>query len=160
MIGCSWNFQKGTDMTQGAIKNISCMLRLTSWMLGRFIYFLDPCLFVALWKTGERIFMKSLWNVRHDTRNRLFHTCLYSFTVSHLSIRTCLLATPRSNRWVDFHEIFWIYLLWHKEQSEVFWDDPLTPWTQGSSFYFLGPCLLASRNTRLVDIHEIFRILA
>ena len=35
----------------------------------------------------------------------------------------------------------------------------LTPWTQGSFFYFLGPCLLAtSRNTGWMDIHEIFRI--
>ena len=35
----------------------------------------------------------------------------------------------------------------------------LTPWTQGSFFYFLGPCLLAtSHNTGWMDIHEIFRI--
>ena len=35
----------------------------------------------------------------------------------------------------------------------------LTPWTQGSFFYFLGPCLLpTTRNTRWMDIHEIFRI--
>ena len=35
----------------------------------------------------------------------------------------------------------------------------VTPWTQGSIFYFLGPCLVAtSRNTGWMDIHEIFRI--
>ena len=35
----------------------------------------------------------------------------------------------------------------------------LTPWTQGSFSYFLGPCLLAtSRNTGWMDIHEISRI--
>ena len=35
----------------------------------------------------------------------------------------------------------------------------ITPWTQGSFFYFLGPCLLAtSRNAGWMDIHEIFRI--
>ena len=35
----------------------------------------------------------------------------------------------------------------------------LTPWTQGSFFYFLGACLLAtSRNTGWMDIHEISRI--
>ena len=35
----------------------------------------------------------------------------------------------------------------------------LTPWVQGSFFYFLGPCLLAtSRNTGWMDIHDIFRI--
>ena len=58
----SWNFQKRTDMTQGAIWNIFGMLRLTPWILGRFIYFLDPCLFVILWKNGwtdfHEIFMK------------------------------------------------------------------------------------------------------
>ena len=33
------------------------------------------------------------------------------------------------------------------------------PWTQGSFFYFLGPCLLTtSRNTGWMDIHEIYRI--
>ena len=67
--GFSWNFQKKTDMTEGAIWNIFGMLRLTPLILSRFIYFLDPCLFMILWKTGERIFMKFLWNVRHDTRN-------------------------------------------------------------------------------------------
>ena len=36
----------------------------------------------------------------------------------------------------------------------------LTPWTQGSFFYFLDPCLWAtSRNTGWMDFHEIFRIL-
>ena len=36
----------------------------------------------------------------------------------------------------------------------------LTPWTQGSFFYFLDSCLLAtSRNTGWMDFHEIFRIL-
>ena len=35
----------------------------------------------------------------------------------------------------------------------------LTPWTQGSFFYFLSPCWLAtSRNTGWMDIHEVFRI--
>ena len=35
----------------------------------------------------------------------------------------------------------------------------LTPWTQGSFFYFPSPCWLAtSRNTGWMDIHEIFRI--
>ena len=34
----------------------------------------------------------------------------------------------------------------------------VTPWTQGSFFYFLGPCLLAtSRNTGWMDIREVFR---
>ena len=50
--GFSWNFQKRTGMTQGAIWKIFGMLRLTPWMLGRFISFLDPCLFVILWKNG------------------------------------------------------------------------------------------------------------
>ena len=58
----SWNFQKRMDMTQGAIWNIFGMLQLTPWILGRFIYFLDPCLFVILWKNGctdfHEIFMK------------------------------------------------------------------------------------------------------
>ena len=58
----SWNFQKRRDMTQGAIWNIFGMLLLTLCILGRFIYFLDPCLFVILWKNGwadfHEIFMK------------------------------------------------------------------------------------------------------
>ena len=67
--GFSWNFQKKTDMTQGATRNIFGMLRLTPWIMRRFIYFLAPCLFVILWKMGGRIFMKFLWNVRYDKRN-------------------------------------------------------------------------------------------
>ena len=42
--GFSWNLQKRTDPTQGAIWNI--FGKLTPWILGRFIYFLDP------WKNG------------------------------------------------------------------------------------------------------------
>ena len=35
----------------------------------------------------------------------------------------------------------------------------LTPWTQGSFFYFLGRCLFStSQNTRWMDIHKVFRI--
>ena len=35
----------------------------------------------------------------------------------------------------------------------------VTPWTQGSFFYFLGPYLwTTSHNTRWMDIHEVFRI--
>ena len=60
--GFSWNFQKRTDLTQGAIWNTFGMLRLTPWILGRFIYFLDPCLFVILWENGwmdfHEIFIK------------------------------------------------------------------------------------------------------
>ena len=67
--GFSWNFQKRTDLTQGALWNIFGMLRLTPWILGRFIYFLDQCLFVILWKNGWRDFHEFLLNVRHDTRN-------------------------------------------------------------------------------------------
>ena len=67
--GFSWNFQKKTDMPQGAIWNIFGMLRLTPWILGRFIYFLDPCLFITLWKNGWTDFHDFLWNARHDTRN-------------------------------------------------------------------------------------------
>ena len=67
--GFSWNFQKTMDLTQGTLWNTFGMLRLTPCIMGRFIYFLDPCMFVILWKTGEWIFMIFLWNVRHDTRN-------------------------------------------------------------------------------------------
>ena len=57
--GFSWNFQKKTDMTQWVIWYIFGMLRLTPWILGRFIYILDPCLFVILWKNG--------WTDSHET---------------------------------------------------------------------------------------------
>ena len=60
--GFSWNFQQITDSKQRAIWNTFGMLRLTPWILGWFIYFLDPCLFVILWKNGwmdfHEIFMK------------------------------------------------------------------------------------------------------
>ena len=60
--GFSWNFQERTDLTQGASWNTFGMLRLTPWILGRFIYFMDPCLFVISWKKGwmdfQEIFMK------------------------------------------------------------------------------------------------------
>ena len=58
LSGFLWNFQKRTDLTQGAIGNIFGMLLLTPWILERFIYFLDPCLFVILWKNG--------WTDFHD----------------------------------------------------------------------------------------------
>ena len=67
--GFSWNILEKTDMTQGAIWNTFGMLRLTPWILSRFIYFLDPCLFVILRKNGWTDFHEILWNVRHDTRN-------------------------------------------------------------------------------------------
>ena len=67
--GFSWNFQKRPDMTQGAIWNIFGMLRLTPWILGRFIYFLDPCLVVILWKNVWTDFHIFLGNVRLDRRN-------------------------------------------------------------------------------------------
>ena len=56
--GFSWNFQKGTDMPQGAGWNIFGMLRLTPWILGRFIYFLDQCYIVILCRNG--------WTDFHD----------------------------------------------------------------------------------------------
>ena len=63
----SWNFQKRTDMTQGAIWTIFGMLQLTPWILGRFIYFLDPCLFVILLKNRltdfhEIIMKRQAWH--------------------------------------------------------------------------------------------------
>ena len=63
-------FSKRTDMTHGTIWSIFAMLRLTPWILGRFIYFLDPCLFVISWKNGWADFRDFLWNVRHDTRKK------------------------------------------------------------------------------------------
>ena len=85
--GFSWNFQKKAYLTQGAIRNIFGMLRLTPWILGRFIYFLDPCLFVILWENGwtdfHDFFMKC--QARHKKwLARLFHSCLDCFTASHL----------------------------------------------------------------------------
>ena len=56
--GFSWNFQRRADLAQGAIWNIFGMLRLTPWMLSRFVYFLGPCLFVISWKNG--------WTDFHD----------------------------------------------------------------------------------------------
>ena len=44
LTGFSWNFQKGTDLTQEAIWKTFGMLRSTPWNLDRFTYFLDPCL--------------------------------------------------------------------------------------------------------------------
>ena len=43
-------FRKRTDMTQEPIWNIFGTLWLTLWIMSRFVYFLDPCLFVILWK--------------------------------------------------------------------------------------------------------------
>ena len=60
--GFSWNLNKRTDLTQGAIWNIFGMLWLTHWILGRFIYCLVLCLFVISWKNGwmdfHEFFMK------------------------------------------------------------------------------------------------------
>ena len=88
--GFSWNFPKRTDLPQGAIWNIFMMLRLTPWILGRFFYVLDPCLFVILWKNGWTDFHENFMKcqARHKKKfARLFHTCLDCFTVSHLGAR-------------------------------------------------------------------------
>ena len=150
-------------MTQGAIWNIFRMLRLTPWILGRFIYFLDPCLFVILWKNGwtdfHEIFMKhQAWHKKELPR--LSHICLDCFTVSHLGAPGVFV----SNTMVKSMSAFsWNFQDMLAMTQGTIWNISgmigLTPWTQGSFFYFLGPCLLAtSRNTAWMDIHEIFRI--
>ena len=161
--GFLWDFQKETDMEQGAIWNIFGMLRLTPWILGGFIYFLDPCLFVILWKNVwtdfHEIFMKrQAWHKK--LLARLFHTCPDCLTVSHLGA----LGVFVSNTTVNSMSVFsWNFQYMLAMTQETFFNIlgmiGLTPWTQGSFFYFLGPCLLAtSRNTGWMDIHEIFRI--
>ena len=46
-----------------------------------------------------------------------------------------------------------------RNNLEHFGGDRFNPLGIGILIYFLGPCLLAtSRNTGLMDIHEIFRI--
>ena len=76
-------------MTEAAIWNTFGMLRLTPWILDQFIYFLDPWLFVILWKNGwtdVHDFYKKR-HVRHKKQlARLFHIWLDCFTVSHLGI--------------------------------------------------------------------------
>ena len=47
----SWNFQQRTHM-KSTIWNIFGMLWSSPWILGRFFFFLDPCLLVILWKNG------------------------------------------------------------------------------------------------------------
>ena len=158
-----FHFQKRTDLTQGAIWNTFGMLRLTHWILGGLIYFLDPCLFVIYGKTGEWIFMKFLWKVRHNTRNILawlFHTCLDGFMVLHLGDPNVFVSNTTvksmSGFSLNFQDILAMTqgLIWN-----ILGIIGLTPWTQGSFFYFLIPCWLAtSRNTGWMDIHEIFRI--
>ena len=82
-----------------------------------FFYFLDPCLLVMLCENGQRIFMKLSWNVNDDPWNN--NDWLDCFTAPYIGAAACLLATLQQNGWVDFHEIFRIGWLWHKEQS--FW---------------------------------------
>ena len=118
MYGFSWTFRKRLDIRQGTIWNIFGILRLTPWIRGWFFfYFLDPCLLVMLCENGQRIFMKFSWNVNDDPWNN--HDWLDCFTAPYIGAAACLLATLRQNGWVDFHEIFRIGWLWHKEQS--FW---------------------------------------
>ena len=148
------------DMTQGAIWNIFGMLHLTLWILGRFIYFLDPCLFV-IWKNGwtdfhDFFFMKrQAWHKKWLAR--LFHTCLDCFTVYHLGAPGVFVSnvTMGGFSW-NFQDMLAMTqgTIWN-----IFCMIGWTPWTQGSFFYIVGPCLLpTSRDTGWMEFHEIFRI--
>ena len=55
----------------------------------------------------------------------LFHSWLDCFTILHLGEAEC----------VDFHEIFWKGLLWHKEQTGA---NAFNPLDTGLSFPFSG----------------------
>ena len=62
MNGFSWNFQQRSDMRQGMIYNIFGMLRLTSWIHGRF-FLLRGSVFVSNvmeneWTDFHEFFMK------------------------------------------------------------------------------------------------------
>ena len=90
---------------------------------------------------------------------RLFHTCLDCFTVSHLGAPGVFV----SNTMVLMSGFSWNFQDMLAMTQGTIWNIlemiGLTPWAQGSFFYFLGPCLLAtSRNIGWMDIHEIFRI--
>ena len=50
-------FRKERTWHKEQFGTFSGILRLTLWTLGRLIYFMDPSLFIILWKTGERTFM-------------------------------------------------------------------------------------------------------
>ena len=47
---------RGDLVRQETISNISKMLRLTPWILYRFVYFPDPCLLVILWRNRQTDF--------------------------------------------------------------------------------------------------------
>ena len=159
--GFSYNFQKRTDMTQRAICKIFGMLWLTPWILGRFIYFLDPCLFVLLWKNRwtdfHEIFRKrKAWHKKQLARR--FHTCLDCFKVSHLGAPGVFVSNTTVKSMSGYSlNCQDMLAMTYGTIWNIFGIIGLTPWTQSSFFYFLGPCLLAtSRNTGWMDIHENF----
>ena len=169
--GFSWNFQGRWDLIQERIfmkcsekdgrdtgSNLEHFRDVTVNPLnpGSIYYFLDPCLFVIQWKTGERIFMNFLWNVRHDTRNNW----LDCFIPAHLGAPGVFVSNITIQSMSGFS---WNFQYMLAMTQGTIWNIlgiiGITPWAQGSFFYFLGPCLLAtSRNTGWMDLYEICRI--
>ena len=148
--------EKGGHDTRSNLKHFG-MLRLTPWILGWFIYFLDPCLFVILWKNGwtdfHEIFMKrQKWHKKWLAR--LFHTCLHCFTVYHLGAPDVFVSNTTVKSKSGFS---WNFQHILTMTQGTIWNIlgmiGLTPWTQDSFFYFLNLCLLAtSRNTGCMDV--------
>ena len=81
--GFSWNCQKRMDLTQGAIWNIFGMLQLTPWILGRFIYFLDPCFFVIFWKYVWMDFRETFVKCQNTTQKIISKTVSYMPRLFH-----------------------------------------------------------------------------
>ena len=91
---------------------------------------------------------------------RLFHICVDCFMISHLGARDEIVSNTTVKLISGFS---WNFQDMLALTQGTIWNIlgiiSLTPCTQGSFFYFLCPCLLAtSWNTGWMDVHEIFRI--
>ena len=138
-------------------------------------------------KTYERIFITFSAKIGHETRSnpgsffslpwirdcwyyfekKMVNESLYNFhEMSRIGLTVSRLAKlfhglpSWQNGWMDFHEIFRIYRLYHKERSGTLWRWCVKPFGYRINFsFFLDPCSLATLwNNWWIDIHEILRI--
>ena len=122
--GFSWNVQGKLDMKQGTIWSISRMLSITRWILDPFFYFMDPCFISTLWETVNG-FSWNFQDMMDRIRQNIWFDCFIpTYTVWRSPIRHVVMSVSNIIRkWVsglDFHEIYRIWRVSHKEQSRKF----------------------------------------
>ena len=146
-------------MTQGAIWNIFGMLRLTPWILGRFIYVMDPCLFVILWKNGWTDFHEFFKKRQARHKKWLFRLFHYLHRLLHglpsrRPGRVCEQNHGKVDEWI-FMKFSWYVGYDTRNNLEHFGDDRFNHSDTWFFFLFSGSVFVGNiiPNTGWMDIH-------